>query len=87
MRLVTKVYLHGLVVFEYHAESTLRLRLAAWVGRGILQRCPLGTVIIIALNLVHSDCAGNRRFSVNPNPRSQFTLSIEFEVNMPDPSR
>ena len=47
---------------------------------GILQGCPLSTVIIIALNLLQSDCICNRRFSVNPNQRSKLTLSIGFEV-------
>ena len=32
MRFYTWVYLHGSVFIEYHAESRLRLRLAAWVG-------------------------------------------------------
>ena len=69
------VYLLGSGMFffiEFFAKSRLGLRLAAWAGEGILQVCPLSTVIIIALKLVQSDCTCNRRFCVNPYPRTSL---------------
>ena len=38
--------------------------------------CPFSTVITIALHLVSGDRICNRRFCVNCNARSKFTLRI-----------